>query len=225
MNNFKSILKGISVILIYFLANIILQIPVSNITDSPLFLKIIYSLASEITILFLIVLVLKDDIRKSWADLSKNHKVYFDKYFKYWFLLIGVMMLSNYVINLFFTQAVASNQQAINDMFDKAPIYTFFSAVFIAPITEELVFRLGIRKIIKNNLLFIFISGFVFGGLHVFITMKSNVELLYLIPYCTPGFIFAYLLTKTDNVFVPASIHFFHNGILLSIQFLALLLG
>ena len=87
-----------------------------------------------------------------------------------------------------------------------------------APIIEELIFRRSIRNIIPINSLFILVSGLVFGGLHVVTGYTGPIDLLYLIPYCTPGFIFAYILTKTDNVLVSASIHFMHNGILVAIQ-------
>ena len=35
------------------------------------------------------------------------------------------------------------------------PIYTFIATVIIAPLLEELVFRLSIRKIFTSNILFI----------------------------------------------------------------------
>ena len=117
------------------------------------------------------------------------------------------------------------DEESIRQTFEIAPIYTFVAAVFIAPFLEEFVFRQGLRFCIKNNTLFIIVSGLIFGGLHVISNITGWADLLYLIPYSTPGFIFAYLLTKTDNVLVPASMHFMHNGILMSLQVLMMLLG
>lgn len=225
MNNSKNALKGLIGIGSYILSLVIFFVPLLFIKTNSLTFKIIYSLFQDIVQLLILVLIFKNELKDNLKDLKKNYKTYFKKYFKYWFLIIGIMMVSNYIILTFFNGTTASNQQAINNSFDKAPIYTFISAVFFAPILEELVFRLSIRKIFKNKYLFIFISGFVFGGLHVFISMTSPLELLYLIPYCTPGFIFAYLLYKTDNIFVPTFIHFFHNGLLLSIQLIAMVLS
>lgn len=134
------------------------------------------------------------------------------------------MMLSNLLIASLNGGNIAGNEQTIRDLFVKNPVYIFLSAVLIAPIIEELIFRQGIRNIIpKNNTLFIIVSGLIFGSLHVIGNITSGLDLLYLIPYCTPGFIFAYLLTKTDNILVPASMHFFHNGILMSLQFFILI--
>ena len=116
------------------------------------------------------------------------------------------------------------NEEIIRSNFQVAPIYMYLSSVVIAPLMEELVFRRGIRNIVPNNVFFILISGLVFGCLHVVLGgFQTPLELLYIIPYSIPGFIFAYVLTKTDNVLVTAAIHTFHNGILMSLQFLMLL--
>jgi membrane protease YdiL (CAAX protease family) len=68
-------------------------------------------------------------------------------------------------------------------------------------------------------------SAFVFGGLHVFSSAETLIDLLYIIPYGAPGFVFAYMLSKTDNIFVPMGFHFMHNGILVALQILLLLVG
>ena len=112
----------------------------------------------------------------------------------------------------------SSNEEAIRNLVVKSPIYAYFSGVIIAPFIEELVFRRGLRNIINNNTLFILISGLVFGGLHIITGYSGITDLLYLIPYCFPGLVFAYILTKTDNILIPISIHLLHNGILISWQ-------
>ena len=172
-----------------------------------------------------IIALLWKDLKKDIADLKKNHKTYFQKYFKYWFLLLGLMMISNLFITLFTTNDIANNEQAVRETFEIAPIYMFISSVFIAPFLEEFVFRKGIRNIFSNNICFILCSGLLFGGMHVITSFTEYSELLYVIPYSIPGFIFAYLLVKTDNILVPASMHFMHNGILMSLQMLMLLVS
>ena len=68
-------------------------------------------------------------------------------------------------------------------------------------------------------------SGLIFGGLHVVGNINHWYDLLYLIPYCTPGFIFAYIMSKTNNVFVSMGLHFLHNGMIMSLQVLLIMLG
>ncbi len=222
---------GISALIIYFVMTMtglqtlpfkILHISISNL---PEIIRTLYSLLYETLILSLLILLFKERLEKDLMDLKKNHKTYFHNYFKYWFLLLGLMMISNLLINLIHSLAgiensIAGNEEAIRDLFNKAPIYTYISAVMIAPFLEELTFRLGIRYIFKKDIVFIIISGIVFGLLHVIGNVAVPLDWLYIIPYSIPGFIFAYILTKTNNIFTTIAMHFVHNGMLMSLQFL-----
>lgn len=228
----KSALLGLLAIACYFVFSylegvplLLLGIDVSTLSTT---VKTIYLIVYQFLLLGLIIYILKDSFLKDMKDIKKNHEKYFKSYFKYWFLLIALMMLSNSLIliimNLIGTgTSLPENEELIRSNFQIAPIYVYLSSVLIAPIMEELVFRRAIRNIVKNNTLFILISGLVFGGLHVLLAgMQTPWELLYIIPYSIPGLVFAYILTKTDNVLVTAGIHTFHNGLLMSIQFLTL---
>ena len=135
------------------------------------------------------------------------------------------MILSNAIITMFTTTITSENQQTIIDTLKQAPIYTFILTVFVAPILEELVFRLSFRKIFKyTNVLFILFSGLFFGGMHVLGTLSNPIDLLFIIPYSIPGFIFAYIYSKEKNICIPMSLHFIHNGIMMSLQILLIFL-
>ncbi len=231
MTNKKNYIKtagiGILAILVYFILPMLEAVPFQilgiDTATLPLFPKIIYMIAYETVILILILLIFYPKLKRDFMDMKKNHMNYYSKYFKYWLLGLLIMMVSNLLIMQFTDNQVASNEQAVQSLFDISPAYIFFSAVIFAPLVEELVFRQGIRNIIPNKLLFIIVSGLVFGGLHVISSdMTSLSELFYLIPYCTPGIIFAYILAKTDNIFVSVGLHFMHNGLLIALQFFLL---
>ena len=83
---------------------------------------------------------------------------------------------------------------------------------------EELVFRMGFKKIFKNKYLFILISGLVFGGLHVIGNINTPYDYLFLLPYCLPGIILAYVYYISDNIFASLGIHFIHNLFMLIVQ-------
>lgn len=215
--------RGFLALIIYFGMSLFKYLPFNLLNIdmqyvSP-FLITIYSVAFEILMIALIFIIYRKLIEEKWKDMCKNHKEYFNKYFKYWFLLIGLMMISNFIILLITNDTVgAENQNQIIEMFTKAPIYTYISAVIFAPIVEELIFRQAIRSIIpKFNVLFILVSGFIFGGMHV-IGANNLAQILYIIPYSIPGLIFAYVLTKSNNIFTTIGLHFFHNGLLMAIQ-------
>ena len=195
-----------------------------NIDTMPDIFKYVFLFSWQTMDACIIFLLFHEYLEKGIKDLKKNHKKYFKKYFKLWFLALGIMMISNAFINLI-NGGIAGNEETIRELFEINPVYVFYASVMIAPFVEELIFRQGIRNLISNNTLFIIVSGLVFGSLHVIGNVNTPLDWLYLIPYCTPGFIFAYTLTKTDNVLVPASLHFIHNGILLSLQFFILIFG
>ena len=185
--------------------------------------KVIYLIICEIFEMLILIALFYKKLKVNIEDIKKNHLTYFRKYFKYWLLILMIMMGSNLIIMLFTQNQTSANEQAVRDLLIKSPIYAYFSGVIFAPVVEELIFRRGLRNIFKNDTLFILISGLIFGGLHVITGYSSLTDLLYLIPYCTPGIVFAYILVKTDNVLVPMSIHFIHNGILIALQMFAYL--
>lgn len=225
----KTAFIGILVIFIYFFISYfqtlfldIVGIDYNNLSTT---IKIIYILIWEFLELSLIMLLLNKKISKDIKDMKKNHRNYFNKYFKFWLLAIAIMMMSNLLINIFINNGLPSNEETIRELFKISPIYIFISSVIVAPIVEELVFRQAFRNIITNKYLFIIVSGLIFGGLHVVGSMTNLTDLFYLIPYCTPGFIFAYILADSDNILISSGLHFMHNGILLSLQFIILFFG
>ena len=131
------------------------------------------------------------------------------------------MYVSNFII-IFITKDIAQNEQGVRALFAANPILTFILASLLAPILEELVFRLSIYKIIgKYKYLYIILSGLIFGSMHVLGNVSTWTDWLYLIPYSIPGCVFAYTLVKSDNIFVPISLHFIHNTFALLMQVIA----
>lgn len=121
------------------------------------------------------------------------------------------MIASNIFIIIFLPQSNAGNEEAVRALIDLAPLYMLFSVSIYAPITEELIFRKGIRDIINNKYIYIIVSGCVFGALHVVSSINSIYDLAYLVPYCSLGITFALLYYKSKNIFSSISMHFLHN--------------
>lgn len=225
----KKTLTGIGVFLLYFFVTELQGLPFwilkINTTTIPMFLKMIYMLAIQILLISSILYIYKKDIKKNIIDLKKNHQVYFKKYLKYWFIAIGLMMISNFIILLINPNNMANNEEAVRQMFNNTPIFTFIQAVILAPLLEELVFRKSFRYMFSNNIMFVILSGLVFGSFHVVGSFESLFDLIYIIPYSVPGLVFAYTLTKNDNIFIPIGLHFIHNGILMSLQTFIMIFG
>ena len=226
---FKQIGIGIGAMALYFLLPYLEGVPFAIIgvdtTTLPIWVKVFYLIMYSVLTASLIMIIYNKKLSKDFKDMKKNSIKYFNKYIKYWLIGLFIMMISNLFINLIVTNDIPSNEQAIRETFNISPLYIFFSAVIYAPIVEELIFRQSIKNIFNNKWLFIIISGLLFGSMHVFGDFKNITDLLYIIPYSTPGIIFAYMLEDSDNICVPMSFHFIHNGILISLQFILLLFG
>lgn len=226
---FKQIGIGIGAMALYFLLPYLEGVPFVimgvDTTTLPIWVKVFYLTMYSVLTASLIMIIYNKKISKDFKDMKKNSIKYFNKYIKYWLIGLFIMMVSNLIINLIVTNDIPSNEQAIRETFNISPLYIFFSAVIYAPIVEELIFRQSIKNIFNNKWLFIIISCLLFGSMHIFGDFKNITDLLYIIPYSTPGIIFAYMLEDSDNICVPMSFHFIHNGILISLQFILLLFG
>jgi len=224
----NNIFKGLVIIGMFFIITFFKEVPLVlfGIKYDALALtaKELYSASLEIIMILILYLVFENQIKKAWADLKQNHLKYFSENFKYYLLGIILMFSSNFLINLL-GGGMSGNETAIRDQFEIAPIFTFISSVILAPLLEEGIFRLGFRNVFKNNFIFILLSGLVFGGLHLLAGASIHLLALYLVSYCSFGVIFAYMLVKTNNIFVSLGFHMMHNGILMSIQMLIFIFG
>lgn len=221
---------GLFAILIYFIYSYLqlgfLDLLHVDYQAMSLSLKVIYLIITDVIEMLVLVFLFRKKLKEDVQDLKKNHENYFKTYFKYWLLALAVMMISNLIIMFITENQTSGNEEAVRRLIIRSPIYAYFSSVIYAPFVEELIFRRSIRNVIPIDSLFIVVSGFIFGGLHIITGYSGPLDLLYLVPYCVPGLIFAYILTKTDNVLVSTGIHLMHNGIMVSLQlFIYLFLG
>lgn len=225
-NRSKNVIKGIGIILMYFIFSFFKTFPLDLLHikyDSlNILAKEVYNISIEVLMITIIYLVFEEEIIKAWKDLKKNHMKYFTDNFKYYLIGLLLMFGSNALINIL-GGGISGNEEAIRNQFGSAPIFTYISAVFLAPILEESIFRLSFRNVFKNSFLFILASGIVFGGLHLLAGVDMHLFALYLISYCSFGVIFAYMLVKTNNIFVSTGFHLMHNGVLMTLQVILLI--
>lgn len=211
----KKLLQGISIIFVYFFTSLIEPYFLLLIDKTNTIIKEIFLITYEIIQISIIVIIVKEKLKKDIDDFKLNYKIYFTQYFKYHLIAIFIMTISNLLISIINPNNISSNEIAIRTIIKEMPLYIYISSIIIGPIMEEMVFRLGIKNIITNKKLFIITSGLVFGLLHVIGDINNPINLLYIIPYSIPGIAFAYILSKTDNILVPTSFHILHNLITL----------
>lgn len=145
---------------------------------------------------------LKRDIKAFWI----NKKQYFNQIVKTLSMIVLFYIPTALVLKLIIGES--TNQTLIKDL----PIgFTLVLATIIAPFCEEIMFRGILRKIFKNDKVFIVISALIFGIIHCLYIEQNWLMYLHIIPYAIIGAGFAKIYAKTDNIFTNMSIHFLWN--------------
>ena len=171
--------------------------------------------------IFLLYLMYKKDIDKEFKIFKDNFKSNFKTGFKYY--IAG--LISMIVFNLFIAiiiKDVSANENIVREMLFKFPIYTMFSIAIIAPLSEELTFRKSMDPLLKNKWIYAFGCGLLFGAYHLIAGEFKLINLLYLLPYGSLGFVFALMDRETKTTFTSIMMHMIHNtmtGALLLITF------
>ena len=218
------ICKGLLTFLIFYFSSYLQVIPialfnidVNNYTASDL--AIVNTFTDLILVLILIILYFKE-LKKEFKSFKKNWKLNMDTAFKYWFIGLMIMCISNIAIGLITDLSTSSNEQAVQTLVSSTPYLMLFTAGILAPIAEELTFRKGVYKIFKNKWVYATASGLIFGLLHV-IGSDNILEYLYVIPYGSLGFFFALTYYDTKSIYPSIIMHAIHNSALILLSIFA----
>lgn len=201
------------------------KIPYENFSIT---MKALYMFFCDIGYMLVLFLLYKDKIIKDFKNYFKKFASNFEQSFKYYFIGVIVMMVSNLIITFFISDAIAGNEEAVRDMIDMVPLYMLFSVSLYAPFVEELIFRHSIKDLVMchgNNKItrgiYIFLSGFIFALMHILGQATSILDYIYLIPYMSLGVAFSSLYSKTDNIFSTIMMHCLHNTFTIVLYFMA----
>ena len=187
------------------------------------------TMADKIIILFakyiiLIILFFVRDfkyLKEKWFDFIKNFKNYFEIGLKYWITGLIIMFVSNILIN-YFVPGLGENESSVQSLISKVPLLAFLLTTILAPFVEEMIFRKYLRDCVDKKILYMILSGLIFGFIHT--SIDTNIlELLLIIPYGALGFMFAKTIVETDNIYTTVLMHMLHNGILTLIAIWGLL--
>lgn len=197
-------------ILIYILFPSIIPLFFTNNINSKEY--IIYLFISYIFVAIYFTIIYKDELLNNIKKLNKKNILTTLIYFIIGFLL---MILSNYIINyIIIPNGISNNEQGNRELLLNNKLLYGLLLSLIIPYIEEIVFRLNIKKSIKNNTIFIILSSTIFSLLHI-ISSTKLIELLYFIPYFILGLTFSITYTKTNNIFCSTISHILNNTITL----------
>lgn len=205
------LLEGIGIVLLHFVLVYLLQIPFLLFTENIYIVTLIPYFLTMIFFIYIYRKELKNDIK----DFKKNYKKILLTTLKYWIIGFAIMFISAIIINKIPIKDVL-NQEENAKMLKVYPIIEILIACLIAPVTEEIVFRVSFKKFTKNKWIYAFTTGLIFGFVHVLsslLTYKTPLMLIYLIPYGALGVVFGLAYSKTDNIYGTMVFHALHNTI------------
>ena len=218
----EKLIKIFKVLALFLLFFTISSIPISifNIDIDKLsnFEIVLYSFCCNIIYLIIIVICYFKTLKNDFKPFFKNFLKNFEDAFKYYFLGLVIMVICNLIITLLLGGGVGENEEVVRSYIYIAPLLMLLEVSIYAPFAEELLFRKSIREVITNKWLYVFVSGFIFGALHV--SGNTLFDLLYLIPYCSLGFAFSYIYAKSNNIYSTISIHAVHNTATILLYFI-----
>ena len=217
INEKKTLLTAIICFISYFFVTDIISLIFDNIFS---FLKLegiyleIYSILKYLIFPILLFIIYKDELIENLKRFKNKVLDYLPNIITPYFMGFMVMLISNMFIIYILGLGQSANEQQLNELSEMYPVYVFAASCFIGPFIEEIIFRFCLRKIIRNDKLFIILSGVIFGLLHVLFNMNGILDLLFVIPYGSLGCAFAYMYVKTDNIWTTISVHTLHNNFL-----------
>lgn len=207
MDNFKkALLKILLAIVVFFYTSIpvlvILRTIGMNITSANYKSLVVFDFISSFIVAILISFIyfdlLKEDLKKIKEKCDNKFVNYLKNIIIGFLCLLAVKYISAIVVTVISTilgveVSTSDNQAVIEKMVNNLPLLITLSASFFAPVSEEVLFRGGIRKLMNNKGVFITVSGLIFGLMHVTDNIVFILEILLI------GIIVNYALNNKSN--------------------------
>lgn len=110
----------------------------------------------------------------------------------------------------------SQNQQGLQQMVGPHPIGLFILAVFIGPITEELIFRGIVFRTVRpiGIVPAVLVSSLLFGFIHVqqYVLAGDFHELLMILPYMGMGVALGLIYERRRNILINITVHMIQNA-------------
>lgn len=207
---FLSYLVGVT-----FLPSYLMQVvePLAS-SIPPASLILFVNLTVQVLLLLVGIWFLKEDLLTDLKAIRVNFK-----FIRRLFIGFGCLFSLNIGTSLILAMVSNAsdssvNQQAIESVMVEFPLLMSVMSIFLAPITEELVFRLTLIKLLKKPWLGLVFSSLFFGLVHV-----AAGDWIHMISYTVSGFVLGVAYLKYDNICYPIGIHLLNNLVATLIYF------
>ena len=201
----RSIIRSIGIAILLFIINAIFLALAQIITSN---VAIAYLISYTLMIVLLIKLYQKD-LKNDFKNLTKDFK----KNKKELILVPLILIIIVYLLNALFFKICgieAGNQLLAESELKESIFLMCLHTIIIAPIAEELIFKLPFKDNKKKPLYNALAITILFTLIHIF--PESNpLAYLYLIAYFVLGVTFTYPFYKTNNVLLSIIVHIINN--------------
>ncbi len=201
-------------ILIYLIFGI-MSFPTSSSVDD---FNALYYIILGIFTLFVLVFLYFGDIKSEFKDFKKH-------FFKNILLCFGIFICCFLIViignNLTFLITNVKNANTISLIFPNMKsllFYTLFVMIIYTPIVESIIFNKAIGNLIKNRILFVIVSGVLFGIMQVGIDFNNPSVIISSIPYMIVGMLITTMYVKKKNIFFPVFTWIIYYAVQLFIQ-------
>lgn len=217
MENKKKLILNLFVFIFYFIYTLIppLVLYIFHLRIYNVLYRSIYLIIMGLIYIIFITFLYKDELKKDIKEIRLKTII---KYIPTYMIGLLLMIGSNIIASKITGNTLSQNEINVRETIKIMPLYMCFSSVIFAPFIEEITFRKTFRNIISNGYLFIIISGFIFGLIHISNVGNGFEEFIMIMPYILMGIDLSYIYYKSDNIFTTIIIHSMHNLILLLIQ-------
>ncbi len=168
-----------------------------------------YSISTAVTILILYSMF-RNKIKKDIINFKDDFKNNLPHIIVVPAILIGLEIIVSLILSKL--GIYSSNQLAGEDILKNSNFLIIFYTAILAPVFEEMVFRLPYHYSTSNKVLTYIVYSVVFALTHI-MTVDNLLSLIYIIPYLLLSFGIGYNFYKTDNIFMSTLVHIINNSI------------
>lgn len=142
---------------------------------------------SSILTCIILALIYFDLLKKDFKEFKTKYQnilKFFGKVFIafliFFLIKIFVSVFETMLADIFNIELEVSNNQSLIEklMHGKGSVMLIISCCLLAPFEEEVLFRGGIKQIIKNKKVFVTVSGLIFGLMHVVNSLTLFIEII-----------------------------------------------
>lgn len=180
------------------------------------------SFVADILFAFVIIFIYRNVISKSFSDFRKSNS-----FFKrFMIVLFSVIVL--FIINILggvcgeilFSNMndVDQNTTMIYELANMSTVYMIFKTLIFASVVENIVFRVSIRELTTNNIMFVVSSSLIYALVNVMYSEFSMFIFVDMIQYFLISMFLSLIYIKNKNSIYPVMlVLFFYNLIPLTI--------